>query len=408
MLSNRGSFECRGCGMKLGQTILNLGSQPLSNELLPKNFSREVPVWPLEFKICSNCQLGQIGEFATPDEIFSEYTYFSSASTSWLEHASRFALYCLSEFKLKPEDLILEIASNDGYLLKIFNSHGIQTLGIEPAVNVAKFAMAEGVETITEFFGEALALHLVSIGRIPRIVVANNVLAHVPDLIDFLKGLSVLAKHGAVISIEAPSMLTMLTMGYFDTIYHEHFSYLSATTVDFLAKNNGLKLFNIEILETHGGSYRYWLGDLNYEPRPVVAETIHYEEVSGISSRQLHQNFANQANLTIANFRDWVKTIPGPILGYGAAAKATVLLNSAQISKDEIIAVGDNGMAKQDKLIPGCSIEIKSPMDIFCNCNYPVVLFPWNIADELACDLRKNYPGFAGEIWKAVPNMVLL
>jgi hypothetical protein len=258
-MNNRGSKYCRSCESELGDVVLSLGNQPLSNALPPLDYDGEDQKFPLEFRVCENCSLGQIGEFISPEGIFSEYTYFSSISSTWLEHAKRFSIETTKKLNLCPGDLVVEIASNDGYLLQYFQEQGCQVLGIDPAENVANVANNRGIPTLIEFFGFKSAQDLVSRYERPKIVVANNVLAHVPDINDFISGLALLAEYGAIISIEAPSMLVMLRENLFDTIYHEHFSYLSVSSVDHLINRHGLQLFEVESLPTHGGSMRYWL-----------------------------------------------------------------------------------------------------------------------------------------------------
>ena len=404
LLTPRGTIRCRSCGDNLGETLLSLGSQPLSNALVNHLSSPTDPRFPLNFKICQSCGLGQIGEYVSPDEIFSDYTYFSSASSSWLNHARIFAKDATSKFSLSQDDLVMEIASNDGYLLKYFKELGVNVLGIEPAANVASYANSIGIPTEVKFFGEETAIELLESGYRPRLVICNNVLAHVPDINDFMMGLAKLVEYGAVISIEAPSMLTMLENNLFDTIYHEHFSYLSVHSVNLLASKCGLRLVNVDYLPTHGGSYRFWISSTDTSVQGSVQYWMENEGSRGLLSAELGNSFALKAKKVINDFSAWVKlNSDEKIVGFGAAAKATVLLNASQIESHQILAVADNGKGKQNKAIPGCRIPIMNPKDVFYLHPKKIVIFPWNIADELVSEIRlldKNI-----EIWAAVPEM---
>ena len=334
------------------------------------------------------CTLGQIGEFVSPDEIFIDYTYYSSASKYWLDHARVFARDVIDKLNLTQDMLVLEIASNDGYLLKYFKESGIKVLGIEPSENVSSFANQSGIETLNEFFTEDLAKNLVMKKIVPRLVVCNNVLAHVPDIIDFTRGLKILINEGSVVSIEAPSMLQMLKQNYFDTIYHEHFSYLSATSVNYLASEIGVSLFNVEKIPTHGGSYRYWLGKKGTNPSQAVEEICQVEVNEGIRNSLIHKKFSEESLQRIRAFENLVNSLKGPVLGFGAAAKATVLINASNIDVDKISAILDSAESKQNKFIPGTSIPVHSPSKIVEFNPQNIIIFPWNIAQEIAEQAR--------------------
>ena len=230
----RGTVSCRCCSSPLNDVVLSLGLQPISNALLTYENYRKLKKYPLELRICLKCQLGQIGEYEKPEEIFQEYTYLSSTSTSWLNHAKSYVNNVTSSYNLNKSDLIIEIASNDGYLIQYFRQAGYKVLGIEPAKNVASLAIEKGIPTQVSFFGKDVALDLIRNRMKPQLVVCNNVLAHVPDINDFMEGLAILVNNGAILSVEAPSMLVLLENNLFDTIYHEHFSYLSVISIDFL------------------------------------------------------------------------------------------------------------------------------------------------------------------------------
>ncbi|ASY28271.1 methyltransferase [Candidatus Planktophila limnetica] len=404
-MTNRGQNFCRSCSSPLGDVVLSLGVQPLSNALPPQSFQGDDAKFPLDFRVCPICSLGQIGEYVSPSEIFSEYTYFSSTSSTWLKHAKTFAQAAFKKLQLNQNDLVVEIASNDGYLLQYFQELNCSVLGIEPASNVADFANNRGITTRAEFFGTECAKNLIAKGEIPKLVIGNNVLAHVPDINDFMNGLTLLAQQGAVISIEAPSMLTMLRDNLFDTIYHEHFSYLSATALSFLAKQHNLNLFDVETLDTHGGSYRYWLSSSSTFAKPAVEEFKSQEFEFGIGEELVHKEFASRSTSAIENFSDWVKDQKIPLVGYGAAAKATVLLNAAEVESRNFLSVIDNSLSKQGRYIPGCRIPITSPKEVLSDTQGNVVIFPWNISMEIAFSIRNDFPKFIGELWVALPEL---
>lgn len=407
-MNNRGQNSCRSCNAVLGEVVLSLGFQPLSNALPPQNYKGTDSAFPLEFRVCPVCSLGQIGEYVSPIEIFSEYTYFSSISSTWLNHAKKFAQTAFKKLELDENDIVVEIASNDGYLLQYFQELGSKVIGIEPAKNVATYANNRGIPTRVEFFGIECARSLILNGEIPKLVIGNNVLAHVPDINDFVGGLALLAQHGAVISIEAPSMLNMFRDNLFDTIYHEHFSYLSVTAVKHLADRHNLKLFDVEELDTHGGSYRYWLSSENSIIQKSVEHLQSKELEFGIGQKSVHSNFASQSLSAIEQFSIWVEEQKVPLIGYGAAAKATVLLNAAQVVSQRFISVVDNSPSKQGRYVPGCRIPIHSPEEVLIKNQGNIVIFPWNISHELAQSIQHQFPDFTGEIWIALPKLTRL
>jgi hypothetical protein len=402
-MNKRGETNCRACDRELGPTILDLGEQPLSNELISKPMDGDLEAWPLELKICTFCKLGQIGEFASPSRIFSTYTYFSSTSTYWLAHSKEFAKKTIEKMNLNKTSLVLEIASNDGYMLQYFQEFGIKVLGIEPAKNVAEVAINKGIPTDVDFFGYKKAIELIENGLVPDLVICNNVVAHVPDINDFFEGLAVLINHGSTISIEAPSLLEMLKGNMFDTIYHEHFSYLSINAIQYLSDKYGISLQEVENIPTHGGSIRYWLGK-KYSKNERVESAIH-ELSMGINDRDLHEQFRVNSERAILEFKNWVNGNRGSILGFGAAAKATVLLNAAQVNSNDIKYVIDSNQYKQGRFIPGCNIEIVEPLVGYNSEPKKIIVFPWNIATEVSTQIRKDFSKFQGEIWKAIPVM---
>jgi hypothetical protein len=402
-MNKRGETNCRACDRELGPTILDLGEQPLSNELISKPMDGDLEAWPLELKICTFCKLGQIGEFASPSRIFSTYTYFSSTSTYWLAHSKEFAKKTIEKMNLNKTSLVLEIASNDGYMLQYFQEFGIKVLGIEPAKNVAEVAINKGIPTDVDFFGYKKAIELIENGLVPDLVICNNVVAHVPDINDFFEGLTVLINHGSTISIEAPSLLEMLKGNMFDTIYHEHFSYLSINAIQYLSDKYGISLQEVENIPTHGGSIRYWLAK-KYSKNERVESAMH-ELSMGVNDRDLHEQFRVNSERAILEFKNWVNGNRGSILGFGAAAKATVLLNAAQVNSDGIKYVIDSNQYKQGRFIPGCNIEIVEPLVGYNSEPKKIIVFPWNIATEVSTQIRKDFSKFQGEIWKAIPVM---
>ena len=401
----RGTDFCRLCSGQLGETILSLGSQPLSNGLPMNGGELESDEFPLDFRICPSCSMGQIGEYVSPQGIFKDYTYFSSTSLSWLKHAEGFASSAFTQLQLTSQDLVLEIASNDGYLLQYFQLLGTKVLGIEPAENVAQQAILSGIPTRVEFFGTESAQKLLESKIVPKLVVCNNVLAHVPDIDDFMSGLAKLIRAGAIVSIEAPSLKIMLQNGLFDTIYHEHFSYLSVTAVDRLARKHEVALQHVELLSTHGGSYRFWIKSGNEQREKSVEIHLEEERLFGITDLAVHSRFAKNSKKAILNFRQWCLGQDLLPIGFGAAAKATVMLNAAKVTRQHFECIADNALAKQNRIVPGVKIPIYSPSQVLSMVDRNLIIFPWNIADEIASEITLEFPEFMGQIWTALPEM---
>jgi C-methyltransferase C-terminal domain/Putative zinc binding domain/Methyltransferase domain len=405
-LSPYGVRVCRGCRAEGLESILDLGTQPLANELLP---SANAPdsLFPLHLRICPSCGLGQVGEFVLPERIFGDYPYLSSVSSSWLAHAKTYASLMSSELRLNHSTLVVEVASNDGYLLREFQELGIPVVGIEPAANVADIARAAGVHTITAFFGRETAQSVVNEHGYPRLVVANNVLAHVPDLDDFAGGLAILCDAETVITVENPSFVTLLNETQFDTIYHEHFSYLSAHAVARVVAEHGLELVRVDNLTTHGGSYRYTIVRKGWQaPDPSVAATIRRELDEGLLTPSSWAGFARRSQRTINNLREWLdrRASRGErVAAYGAAAKGNTLLNAASVGVGDIHAVADGSPEKQGKFLPGTHIPVVVPAALIDTMATDVLILPWNIAVEITPLIRKLLPG--ARTWVAVPEM---
>ena len=407
-IEGRGGVYCRGC---LGDTLftgLDLGELPIANELL-LTAENEIEKFPLHLRICTACGLGQVADVVTPERIFRDYRYLSSISTTFLKHASDFVAEQVEATTFLPTDWVLEIASNDGYLLKNFVPHGIRTIGVEPAENVAELSRGLGIETISEFFSSQLASLLLKQNGFPKLIIANNVMAHVPDLIDFIRGLAILCGPDTKISIENPSLSNILVGMQFDTIYHEHYSYLSAFSIAKLSNMYGLNLINVEQLNIHGGSIRYWLRKLasNSVNEPSVDRLVKLEIESGLFDAKDWANFSGKVSVILTNFLQWLRLGEANnlrIYGYGAAAKASTILNSIDARPNLVKAIADLSLEKQGRFMPSHGISIISPQELFIKEPTDIVIFPWNIESEIAAFLRANL-GDQVRIWCAIPEM---
>lgn len=407
-IEGRGEVFCRGC---LGSNLfsaLDLGELPIANELLLTSESK-IEKFPLHLKVCLDCHLGQVADVITPERIFRDYRYLSSMSSTFLKHASDFVSERVNEGMFSPDDWVLEIASNDGYLLKNFLPLKIKAIGIEPAENVAEISRGLGIETLSEFFSSELAEELLHKHGYPKLIIANNVMAHVPDLIDFVKGLSILCGPDTQISIENPSLANILIGMQFDTIYHEHYSYLSASAVATLSENSGLRLSKVEELTIHGGSNRYWLSkslpagfiDLS------VDRVSRFEIDSGLFNSREWESYSSKVFTILNNFLAWLRLgreSNKSIYGYGAAAKASTILNAIDVDPTLLLAIVDVSLEKQQRFMPPHGTKIISPQDLFAANPTDIVIFPWNIKAEIANYLRSNL-GESVRLWCAIPNM---
>lgn len=408
-IQGRGEVFCRGClGLNLF-SALDLGSLPIANELLLTEHS-EIEKFPLHLRVCTECGLGQVADVVTPERIFRDYRYLSSMSSTFLRHASDFVDQRIQDKMFTAEDWVLEIASNDGYLLKNFLRHGIRAIGVEPAENVAQISRALGIETISEFFSSELASQLVSQYGYPKLIIANNVMAHVPDLVDFIKGLSIVCGPQTRISIENPSLANILVGMQFDTIYHEHYSYLSATSVARISKDNGLHLSKVEELSIHGGSNRYWLTKLSDSSfaDESVERMVQTEKKQELFEFAKWAEYSMKVSKILTDFHDWVRSTKengGRIFGYGAAAKASTILNSIDINAGLITAIADASLEKQSRFMPPNGIKIISPQTLFAESPTDIVIFPWNIQIEIAQFLNENL-GQKTRLWSLIPEML--
>jgi hypothetical protein len=407
-IEGRGNSFCRGC---LGEGLfsaLDLGVLPIANELQSSQDS-EVEKFPLHLRICADCGLGQVADVVSPERIFKEYRYLSSMSTTFLKHASDFVNEKVEAELFLPRDWVLEIASNDGYLLKNFLPHGIKAIGIEPAENVAEISRGLGIQTISKFFSSELAEELFAENGFPKLIIANNVMAHVPDLIDFIKGLSILCGPDTQISVENPSLANVLVGMQFDTIYHEHFSYLSATAVDKISRMYGLRLIKVEELVVHGGSNRYWLSRLesNSNIDQSVSRISRFEIDSGLFDPKEWMSYSSKVYKILNDFLAWLqsgKENARRIYGYGAAAKASTILNAMNIESNLLLGIADVSLEKQRRFMPPHGTKICSPKELFAASPTDIVIFPWNIVSEIASYIRSNL-GDNVRIWCAIPNM---
>ena len=405
---------CRFCDTPLEVTFLDLGMSPLANSNLSESQLNAVEMFlPLHVYVCKACLLVQLEECSSPDSIFSDYDYFSSFSDSWLRHAQKYSEQVINRFDLNARSQVIEIASNDGYLLKNFNGHGIPVLGIEPARNVAEVAREKGIPTVVEFFGEKLACDLSSKGTQADLLIGNNVLAHVPALNDFVRGLKVLLKPNGVITLEFPHLMRLMADTQFDTIYHEHFSYFSFYTVQKIFAKHGLKVFDVEELSTHGGSLRIYCcheEDSTKSIQARVAELLHREEQEGFGQLEHYLSFSGrviyvkrQLLLFLISTKEAGKTIAG----YGAPAKGNTLLNYCGIRTDFLDFTVDRSPHKQGKFLPGTHIPILSPDAIKLHKPDYLLILPWNIKDEVM-EQMAHIREWGGKFVVPIPQLEVL
>ncbi len=385
--------QCRACGEELTDTFLDLGMSPLSNSYIPlEDAEKGQMTYPLYARVCRKCFLVQLDEFESPSDIFSDYAYFSSYSASWLEHAKTYTDYMIERFGFDETSSVVEIASNDGYLLQYFKEKNIPVLGIEPAQNVAKVAQEEkGIPTICQFFGEKLARKLRAEGKQADLLIANNVLAHVPDINDFVEGLRLFLADDGVLTLEFPHLLKLMQFSQFDTIYHEHFSYLSFHTVKRIFETHGLELFDVEEQPTHGGSLRIFAchnggGCLPHKTSSHVAAMLDKEAAAGLTDLKTYLGFAEKVSRIkneLLKFFIAVKEQKKHVAAYGAAAKGNTLLNYCGIRQDYIDYVVDKNPHKQNTLLPGSRIPVYAPERLEETKPEYILLLPWNLKTEL-------------------------
>ncbi len=389
---SEGGLHCRFCAAVLLHSFVDLGMSPLCQKHLQQSqLSQMEPFYPLHARVCAQCFLVQVEDVVPPEEIFGDgqYAYFSSYSTSWLEHARRYVEAMIGRFDLKPGDLAIEIASNDGYLLQYFQQAGIRALGIEPASNTAAAAQARGIETIVRFFGSHAAREIAETRGRARIMTANNVLAHVPDVNDFIAGIACLLARDGVATLEFPHLMRLVDENQFDTIYHEHFSYLSFTTVEQMFAAHGLTLFDVDELPTHGGSLRVLARHADcadHAVRPSVGALREREAAAGMRSLDYYRRFGDRVAETkrgLLEFLIGVKRSGRTIVGYGAPGKGNTLLNYCGIRTDFLDYTVDRSPHKQGGFLPGTHIPIRAPEEIDRTRPDYVLILPWNLREEI-------------------------
>ncbi|HKK62989.1 MAG TPA: class I SAM-dependent methyltransferase [Bacteroidales bacterium] len=405
---------CRFCKSPLNDEFIDLGMSPLSNAFLKKDQLNKAEVfYPLKVYLCNECLLIQLGQYETPENIFADYVYFSSFSESWLKHSKNYCDQVTERFDLNQNSFVVELASNDGYLLQYFLKKDIPCLGIEPAENVAKVSMQKGIPTISDFFGTRLANELVKKDNLANLVIANNVLAHVPDLNDFVEGIKLILHTDGIATFEFPHFLNLIKLNEFDTIYHEHFSYFSFLTVQKIFRAHELKIFDVEELESHGGSLRIYVSHVHnshYQKSDRVKLMVKKEVRAGLSEISTYHNFsesAKQLKRDLLHVLNRIKNENKLIVGYGAAAKGNTLFNFCGIRTDYIDYVVDRNPAKQNRYLPGTHIPVYSPDKIYEDRPEYLFIIPWNLKKEI---IKQNQyiKNWGGKFIIPIPNVEII
>jgi SAM-dependent methyltransferase len=389
-------MKCRHCAAEVRLCMADLATSPPSNAYLtPQQLNSPETWYPLRVLVCERCWLAQTEDYAHFEQLFSkDYAYFSSFSTSWLEHAQRYVTSMVERFALNQSSLVIEVAANDGYLLQYVRARGIPCLGIEPTASTAHAARAKGIEVLEEFFGAGLADQLVSDGRAADLIAANNVLAHVPDINDFVSGFARLLKPTGVATFEFPSLFQLVRHCQFDTIYHEHFSYLSLNAVQRIFETNGLSVFDVQELDTHGGSLRVFAQHRDRGTRPTspaVSAMIEMEAAAGMTSSAYYAGFQRRALAVkdaLLQFLLEQRAAGNAVVGYGAAAKGNTLLNFAGVRCDLLAWVVDRNPAKRDHYLPGSRIPVVDEARLTAEKPRFIVILPWNLTREITAQLH--------------------
>lgn len=405
-------MKCRACHSEISSPFLNLGLHPFSNAFVKVDAVHSGEAfYPLETFFCPSCGLVQLGHVISRNDLFTEdYVYFSSFSSSWLTHAQNFAALATKKLGLDSSSQVIEVASNDGYLLKNFLRQGFKVLGIEPCASVAKAAIEVGVPTLMDFFGTKKAKEILSETGLADLICANNVLAHVPDLHDFVGGFKVLLKPKGFITFEFPHLLNLLRDLQYDTIYHEHYSYLSLTALVPLLKNHGLKIVEVERLPTHGGSLRLWvthLDNVNVGFHESVQDTLREEHRLGLTDLSTYLNFSQKVLASRRQLFDQLVEwrLAGKVVaGYGAAAKGNTLFNYSGIRGDLVQMVADKNPIKQGRLLPGSRIPVVDPTTLIDSKPDFVLILPWNLRNEVAEQLSA-IRRWGGQFVTAIPTL---
>jgi len=408
-------FRCRFCAAPLTQSFCDLGTSPASNSFIkPADAQRPEPFYALKVYVCGSCFLVQLPEHKAADQIFTDdYAYFSSYSQSWLDHAKAYCEMAAARFGLGRDSHVIEIASNDGYLLQYFRAMGIPVLGIEPSANVAQAAEAKGVPSLVRFFGRALAAELAAEGRKADLLLGNNVLAHVPDINDFAAGMKMVLVPRGVITMEFPHLSRLIAGVQFDTIYHEHYSYLSMTSVDRIFAHHGLAVFDVDELATHGGSLRIYARHAEADApvrSPRVAALLERERAEGLTSPAGYQGFdmrVREVKLALLEFLIAAKREGKRIVAYGAAAKGNTLLNYCGIRTDFIDYAVDRSPAKQGRLLPGTRIPVRAPEAIDQDRPDYLLILPWNIRDEIIVSMA-GIRGWGAKFVVPIPKVEVI
>lgn len=405
-------MKCRHCHSELSLSFIDLGAAPTSNAYLTlSSLARPEKHYPLRVLVCTECWLVQTEDYANADELFAaDYAYFSSFSSSWLAHAEHYVDSMINRFALSADALVIEVAANDGYLLQYVKDRGIHCLGIEPTTSTANAARAKGIDIVEDFFSLALAQTLVAQGKAADVTAANNVLAHVPDINDFVSGFALLLKPAGVATFEFPHLLRLVADNQFDTIYHEHYSYLSLTAVHRIFADNGLQVFDVEALSSHGGSLRVYAQRSDVSERgisPNVARLLAQETEAGMTTPAFYsgiQAHANKVKDDFVSFLITAKREGKSVAAYGAAAKGNTLLNYAGVRPDLLPYVVDRNPAKQHKFLPASRIPIVDEVQLQHTKPDYVVILPWNLRTEITAQLA-YIRDWGGKFVTAVPSL---
>lgn len=405
-------MKCRHCDTELTLPLVDLGSSPPSNAYLTTETLKAPEKWfPLNVLVCESCWLVQTEDFAGEEELFDdEYAYFSSFSSSWLSHAKAYVATTTSRFNLNETSMVVEVAANDGYLLQYVKEQNIPCLGVEPTKSTAHAAREKGIEIVEEFFGVKIAKQLLARGKQADLTAANNVLAHVPDINDFVSGFTYLLKDNGVATFEFPHLLNLIEKNQFDTIYHEHFSYLSLIAVNTIFLTNGLSIFDVEEIPTHGGSLRVFAQRKETGMHFIndrFVSLLKKEQALGLDSADFYADFQEKANKVkygLTKFLIEAKESGKKVIGYGAAAKGNTLLNFAGIKKDLLACVVDKNPAKQNKYLPGCLIPIVTEEYLRSIKPDYILILPWNLEHEVVAQLD-YIREWGGKFVTAVPEL---
>lgn len=406
----RGNMDCRHCKEQLETVFVDLDSSPPSNAYV-KDVTVAEASFPLRVLVCTNCWLVQTEDYAAADELFEEdYAYFSSYSPSWLEHSKRYVNTMIDRFKLTADHNVVEVAANDGYLLQYVVEAGVPCYGVEPTASTAKVAREKGIDIVEEFFGVSLGQRLASEGRSADLTAANNVLAHVPDINDFVGGFAALLTEQGVSTFEFPHLGLLVSEGLFDTIYHEHYSYLSLTAVDRIFRENGLSVFDVEKLTTHGGSLRVFAKRSDtgsHAVTPAVAALLAEEAAAGVSTAAYYSGFQERVDAIredLLAFLNNAEAEGKTVAAYGAAAKGNTLLNYSGVSADRVAFVVDANPHKQGQFLPGSHVPIVAEATLKEQQPDYVLVLPWNLMTEISSQLSYMNE-WGGKLVRAVPSL---